>query len=57
MLVIVPNSLADAINAKLDEAFNECPDAEQDREHLYSQLLTHFNEFGVVPDFSLVRAG
>ena len=55
MFVIVPDALADTINAKLDEAFKDCPDAERDREHLYSQLLTHFDEFGVVPEFSLVR--
>lgn len=56
MFYIIPNSLRDAINAKLDAAFAERPDAEQDREHLYSQLVAHFNEHGVVPDFSLVKS-
>ena len=55
MLVIAPNSLYDAINAKLDAAIAEFPDAERDREVLYGQLLDHFNEHGVIPDFSLVK--
>jgi hypothetical protein len=55
MLVIVPNSLRDAINAKLDAAIAEVPDAEKDREILYGQLLDYFDEHGVVPDFSLAK--
>jgi hypothetical protein len=55
MLVIVPNSLRDAINAKLDAAIAQAPDAEKDRDVLYGQLLAYFNEHGVVPDFSLVK--
>jgi hypothetical protein len=57
MLAIVPNSLRDAINAKLDAAFVQWPDAVKDREELYRQLLGYFNEYGVVPDFSLVKKG
>ncbi len=53
MLVIVPNSLSDAINKKLDAAIAKCPDAEKDRDTLYQQLLTYFDEHGVVPDFTL----
>lgn len=55
MLVIVPDSLRNAINAKLDTAIAEHPDAECDRDALYAQLLAYFNEHGVVPDFSLER--
>ena len=29
------------------------PDAAQDREHLYAQLLTYFDQHGVLPDFTL----
>jgi hypothetical protein len=54
MLVIVPDSLRNAINAKLDAAIAEHPDAEKDREVLYSQLLGYFNEHGVIPDFTLL---
>ncbi len=57
MLVVVPNKLRDKINAKLDAAFAECPEAEFEREGLYSQLLAYFDEHGVVPEFSLVKTG
>lgn len=55
MLVIVPDSLRHAIDAKLDAEIAKHPDAAADREILYGQLLAYFNEFGVVPDFSLER--
>lgn len=55
MLVIVPNYLSQAINAKLDEAIAACPDAEKDRETLFQQLLTYVNEHGVIPEFSLAK--
>ncbi len=54
MIVIIPDSLRYGIHAKLDEAFKDCPDAEKDRELLYQQLLNHFYEHGIIPDFSLV---
>ena len=54
MLVIVPDELADVINAKLDTAIAKVPEAKEDRETLYQQLLEYFNEHGVVPDFELV---
>lgn len=53
MIVIVPNVLADAINKRLDIALNECPDAKPDREALYGQLLSFFNEHGYIPNFTL----
>jgi hypothetical protein len=53
MFRIVPTYIADAINAKLDAAFAQCPDAAKDREILYGQLLDYFDEHGVVPDFKL----
>lgn len=56
MLVIVPNTLADAINKKLDAAYAEIPDAAVDREYHYQALLDHFYEHGVIPDFKLVKA-
>ena len=54
-IVIVPNDLRDAINGKLDAALAECPDAEKDRVVFYRQLLCYFDEYGVVPDFSLEK--
>jgi hypothetical protein len=55
MFRIVPNYVADALNAKLDAAFSECPEAEKDREVLYVHLLNYFDEHGVIPDFSLKK--
>lgn len=54
-MVIVPNSLSEAIYAKIDEQIALVPDAAKDREPLYQQLLDYFDEHGVIPDFSLVR--
>lgn len=53
MIVIVPDTLRAAIDAKLDAAIADCPGSEVDREHLYGVLLGYFNEHGVVPDFSI----
>ena len=52
---VVPDSLYDAIQAKLDQAIADRPDAEKDREHLYKQLLAYFNENGVIPEFSIMK--
>jgi len=54
-MVIVPNELRDAINAKLDAAITACPDAANDRDALYNQLLAYFDEHGEVPDFDLAK--
>lgn len=54
MLYIVPDSLRDAINAKLDAALAEVPDAAPDRDLFYEQVLSYFNQHGVLPDFSIV---
>ena len=55
MFRIVPNYIADAINANLDAAFAECPEAAKDREVLYGQLLDYFDEHCVIPDFNLKK--
>ena len=44
MLVIVLDSLRDAINVKLGAAIAQCLDAAQDRGALFTQLLTYCNE-------------
>lgn len=56
--LVVPDSLRNAINAKLDRAIADLPEpdkpfAEKDREFLYRQLLDAFDKYGVIPDFSL----
>jgi hypothetical protein len=53
MIVIVPNSLRDAINEKLDAAIAICPQAEKERDALYHRLLEYFDEHGVIPDCEL----
>lgn len=53
--VIVPNSLRDEINAKLDSAFAKAPEAEKDREIFYHQLLNYFDLHGFLPDFKLQK--
>lgn len=55
MIVIVPNCLRDAINAKLDKAIEACPEAAKDREYFYDQLLAYFDEHGEVPDFNISK--
>jgi hypothetical protein len=52
-LFIVPDSLRNAINAKLDAALTDVPDAAKDRDHLYHELLYFFNENGYLPEFSI----
>jgi hypothetical protein len=54
-IVLVPDALREAINAKLDAAIEEHPDAQKDREILFSQLLAFSDEHGFIPDFSLSR--
>lgn len=53
--VIIPNALSDAINAKLDIAIAEHPDAEVDRQFLYESLVSLFDENGYIPDFHLSK--
>lgn len=55
MFVIVPNHLSNAIYQRVDAAIEKVPDAAPDREHFYSVLLSHFNEHGVIPEFSLEK--
>lgn len=52
-ILIVPDFVHDAINSALDKAIQDEPEAEKDREHLYSQLLTFFDAQGFVPQFTL----
>ena len=54
MMLIVPNHVRDAINAKLDAALAQVPDAIKDRDHLYNLLLAYFDKHGDIPDFDLV---
>ena len=53
MLVVVPNYIWDAIEAKLDMAIALHPEAENDREYLRSQLITYVDKYGTIPEFTL----
>lgn len=57
IMVIVPNTLRDAINEKLDAAIADCPGAETERDSLFEQLLGYFNEHGRLPDFTITKKG
>ena len=57
MLVIVPNVLRDRINKALDAAYQDCPQAEVDREAHYSALLNYFDEHGNLPEITFERIG
>lgn len=53
MFYVVPNELADAINAKLDEAIAAYPEVSTaDREQAFRVLVAYFNEHGIIPTFS-----
>lgn len=54
-MVIVPDALHAAINAKLDAAIAEVPDAARERDSLYNMLVGFFNDHGYLPDFSLAK--
>ena len=56
-IVIVPNTLRDAINKKIDSALTDCPEAAPDRDIFYQTILNYFDEHGELPDFKLVRKG
>ena len=53
MFVVVPDYIFDEINAKLDAAIKNHPDAEADRDTLRSQLIDFVDIHGYVPDFDL----
>lgn len=55
MIAVIPNELSNAINKKLDAAFEDFPEAEKDRDGLFRQLLYYFDEHGILPDFKLVK--
>lgn len=53
MIVIVPNNLRDALYTKIDEQLVSHPGLIEQREEIYKDLLTYFDEHGVIPNFSL----
>lgn len=55
MFFVVHNHISDAINAAIDKALLDLPEAAKDREHFYDVLLAHFNDHGVIPEFTLTK--
>jgi len=55
MFYIVPDDVAAEIDSRLNAELKKCPDAEKDRDHLRSQLINAFVEYGYIPDFSLTK--
>ena len=53
--LIVPDALYDAIHKRLTEEFEKFPEAEVDRDALYHRLLEYFNEYGILPEFTLEK--
>lgn len=53
MSVIVFNELRDAIQSAIDKALNGRPIADDERQGIYESLLGYYDEYGVIPDFSL----
>lgn len=54
-LRIVPNYLRDQIYEKLDAEIAKNPDAAKDRDVLFGQLLAYFDQYGVIPEFTLAK--
>ena len=55
MLLIVPNSLHDAIHAAITTALAGRPCDDESREILYQQILKHYHDHGSIPDFTLTE--
>jgi hypothetical protein len=52
--VIVPTYLLEEINKKLDEAIENCPQAEKERDSLRARILGFVDENGYIPDIKLI---
>ena len=56
MLVIVPNHVREAIHTAIDTALQGRPISTSEKEQLYHELLTIFNDTGTIPEFQLTQA-
>ncbi len=54
-IVILHDSLRDAINRRLDIELERVPDAASDRDALFDMLLEYYDEHGQIPDFTLEK--
>jgi hypothetical protein len=53
MFLLVPNDVRDLLQTVIDVALDGRPCTDEEREHIYSQLLVYYDEHGTVPDFEL----
>lgn len=60
-LVIVPNYVSEAIHEKMAAAFLLRPEpywpSSDSWNGLYQQLLSYFDDHGVIPEFSVTKRG
>lgn len=61
-LVIVPDYISEEIYRKVDAAIAAVPDSDRvavskERETFYRIVLGHFDQHGVIPEFSLTNLG
>lgn len=54
-MVLIPVEVIDAINAGLDREIAKHPEAANDRDFFYQQLVNHFAMTGQIPDFVLEK--
>ena len=52
-LVVIHDHVREAINARLDAAIAEVPDAAKERERLYQEIINFYSEYGQLPNFTL----
>jgi len=53
MILIVPECLRIALEAKIDVQLEACPEVKPHREEIYRDLLAYVDEHGVIPEFTL----
>ena len=55
MLLIVPNSLHDAIHESITKVLGGRPCDDESREILYQQILKYYDDHGNIPNFTLTE--
>lgn len=53
MMVVVPDSLTVAINAAIDSELAGRPCDDETRDYLFQCILSHYDQFGKIPHFTL----
>ena len=48
--IILPNTVRDAINSKIDAFLAQHPDLEAQRDNIYNDLLAAYVEYGEIAD-------